>query len=276
MSASSLASSPQGLIGDSNLTCMKPNFWLLFLNLFPSCPHLSVIQLYSISYLCQKPSSHSWLLFSLIPHLGPSHNPMPLDYCLLASTLVPLWSVLHSIQNTIHTIDRIIFWNHKSDYFISLLNTSVVSNWPWYNLKSSSPFSNPSIIWPTTTSSIWSSTLPFYLAPHPTLAMYAIFQTIQVHLCYRTFTCSCSLCLKCSFFPEPQGSLPQGTFHQRGHGDHYLTNLYYLLPHLTLYYLSSGHFSQLSSLFVCFWFGLYISLVAPRLGKNGGLGFWLL
>lgn len=128
MSASSLASSPQGLIGDSNLTCMKPNFWLLFLNLFPSCPHLSVIQLYSISYLCQKPSSHSWLLFSLIPHLGPSHNPMPLDYCLLASTLVPLWSVLHSIQNTIHTIDRIIFWNHKSDYFISLLNTSVVQS----------------------------------------------------------------------------------------------------------------------------------------------------
>lgn len=61
-------------MGSSNLRYLKPKFWLLFLNLFSSRPHLSVTQLYSTSYSYQKPSILD--LFSLIPHLGLSHSLM--------------------------------------------------------------------------------------------------------------------------------------------------------------------------------------------------------
>lgn len=95
-------------MGKSKVTWIKSNSWLLSPNMFSNLPHLNMLQLYSTNYLCQKPWSHSHLLFSLILHLGPRHNPVPLDYWLLASTLVPLWSMLH-------TVDEAILWNHTSD-----------------------------------------------------------------------------------------------------------------------------------------------------------------
>lgn len=104
-------------MGKSKVTWIKSNSWLLSPNMFSNLPHLNMLQLYSTNYLCQKPWSHSHLLFSLILHLGPRHNPVPLDYWLLASTLVPLWSMLH-------TVDEAILWNHTSDHDIPLLNSN--------------------------------------------------------------------------------------------------------------------------------------------------------
>lgn len=125
--------------------------------------------------------------------------------------------------------------------------------------KIQSPYprsSNPSLIWPSIISLTWPST--FLPGTLPNYGHVCNFQTTQVHLCHRTFECSYSLCLACSFFPEPQGSLPGMIFYQRGYGDRYLFILYDPLLTLLLIIFLHGTFHYLAHCSCAFCFS-YIS-----------------